>query len=291
MATAEDWRTLNRANWDERTAIHLGPRGYDLSSHRAGSGRFDAIVEAELGPVTGLRILHLQSHIGHDTIALAQRGAAEVVGVDFSEAGVAAARSLADELGVAQVRFVHADLYAAPDALPELAGRFDLVFTTWGTIPWLPDLTAWARVVAHFLRPGGAFYFADGHPAALVFDDRGEGGEEGGRPGWLVPYFERAPRMFDDPTDYADPEARLANRRTVEWLHPLADILGALRAAGLRLDWLHEHPRVAWQMFRGLVPDADGLWTWPGQPWLPLAVSLRAEAVGRAGLEPAAKPL
>lgn len=273
----EDWRALNRANWDERTRIHLGPGGYDLSSQRAGAGRLDAIVEAELGPVAGLRILHLQCHIGDDSIALVQRGAAEVVGLDFSTAAIAAARELAAEVGANGARFVTADLYAAPEALPGEAAGFDLVFTTWGTIGWLPDLAGWARVIAHFLRPGGALYFADAHPAALVFDDGGEEGG-GGRPGWLVPYFERAGRLFDDPTDYADPEARLTNSRTVTWLHPLGDILGALRGAGLRLDWLREHPRVTWRMFRGLVRDGDGLWTWPGQPWLPLGLSLRAHA-------------
>lgn len=272
----EDWRILNRANWDERTAVHLGPGGYDLSSHRAGAGRLDAIVEAELGSVAGLRVLHLQSHIGHDSIAIAQRGASEVVGVDFSPAAVTAAAALAAELG-AKARFVASDLYAAPAALPGHGSGFDLVFTTWGTICWLPDLPGWARVIAHFLRPGGALYFADAHPAALVFDDAAGTADDEARPGWLVPYFERRPQIFDDPSDYADATARLVSSRTVQWMHPLADVLEALRLAGLRLEWLHEHPRVAWRMFAGLVRDADGLWTWPKRPWLPLALSLRAE--------------
>jgi SAM-dependent methyltransferase len=273
---SEDWRTLNRLNWDERTAVHLGPGGYDLSSHRAGAGRLDAIVEAELGPVEGLRVLHLQSHIGDDSIAIAQRGAAEVVGLDFSPAAVAAATALAAEIGVSNVRFVASDIYAARDALPGLQAGFDLVFTTWGTIGWLPDVTDWARVIAHFLRPGGSLYFADGHPAALVFDDLAKVDDTEGRPGWFLPYFEREPQPFDDPSDYADASARLANSRTVQWMHSLADILEALRTAGLRLEWLHEHPRVTWRMFQSLVQDSDGLWTWPKRPWLPLALSLRA---------------
>lgn len=270
----EDWRALNRAAWEERTAIHLGPGGYDLSTHRAGRGRLDAIVEAELGSVAGLRVLHLQSHLGDDSLAIAQRGAAEVVGVDFSPAAVAAARALAVETRAANLRFVLSDVHGSPAALPELAGAFDLVFTSWGTIWWLPELGGWARAIAHFLKPGGAFYFADGHPAAMVFDD-GAAAPGDPRPGWCVPYFERAARVWDDPTDYADPTARVANSRTVNWLHPLGDILGALGAAGLALDWLHEHPRMAWPLFRCLVRDAEGLWTWPDQPWLPLGLSLR----------------
>jgi SAM-dependent methyltransferase len=279
VTVEHDWRALNRANWEERTAVHLGPGGYDLSSHRAGRGRLDAIVEAELGPVAGQSVLHLQCHIGHDTIALAQRGAAEVVGVDFSPSAIAAARALAAEVGAANARFVEADVYAAPDALASEAGTFDRVFTTWGTIGWLPYLARWAGVVAHFLKPGGSLYFADGHPAALVFDDAVPGAG-GALPGPLVPYFERAPRLFDDPTDYADPDARLANSRTVAWLHPIGDLLAALSAAGLRLDWLREHPAVTWRMFRSLVKSEDGLWTWPAEPWLPLALSLKATRAG-----------
>lgn len=271
----EDWRALNLANWNERTAVHLGPRGYDRSSHRAGRGQLDAIVEAELGPVDGLRILHLQCHVGDDSIALAQRGAAEVVGVDFSPAAIEAARAFAAECSVTNARFVLSDVYAAPEALPGEAASFDLVFVTWGAIGWLPDIARWARVVAHFLRPGGALYFAEAHPAALVFDGVARGGEDP-RPDWLVPYFERSARIFDDPTDYADPEARLANSRTVQFLHPLADILGGLRAAGLRLDWLQEHPRLTWALFPFLVRGSDRLWTWPREAWLPLAVSLRS---------------
>ena len=267
-----DWRELNRANWDERVAVHLGGPGYDLGPLRAGQGRLNAIEEAELGSVAGLRVLHLQCHFGRDSLALAQRGA-EVTGLDFSGPAIEAARSLAAELGLA-ARFVQADLYDAPTAIPEPAS-FDLAFTTWGTITWLPDVARWAHVIAHFLRPGGALYFADAHPAALVFDDMA-GVDAGGRPGWFVPYCGGEPLVLDDPSDYADPDARLTNQRQVNWLHTLGDILGALYDAGLRLEWLHEHPRVTWRMFRCLVRDADGCWAWPDRPWLPLSFSLRA---------------
>ena len=136
-----DWREANKANWDERTAIHLGPgSSYDLGPLRAGRGRLDAIVEAELGPVAGFRVLHLQCHFGKDTLTLAQRGAAAVAGLDFSASAIAAARRLAEELNLSdRARFVEADLYDAPRAIPE-PGGFDLVFVSWGALPWLPDL-------------------------------------------------------------------------------------------------------------------------------------------------------
>ncbi|HYZ62281.1 MAG TPA: class I SAM-dependent methyltransferase, partial [Acetobacteraceae bacterium] len=162
-----DWLRLNRANWDERVAVHRATPLYALDKLRAATPRLNAIQEAELGPVAGRRVLHLQCHFGHDSLVLASRGA-EVTGLDFSPAAIAAAREDAASLGL-DARFVLADVYGAREAIPEPAS-FDLVFTTWGTTCWLPDLARWAEIIAHFLRPGGRFYFADMHPCAYVFD-------------------------------------------------------------------------------------------------------------------------
>lgn len=270
-----EWLRANRASWDEQVGVHLGPRGYDLSRLRAGSGRLNAIEEAELPAVRGKRVLHLQCHFGADSLTLAQRGA-EVVGLDFSAAAVEAARALASELGLSdRARFVQAEVYDAPQAVP-LPHGFDLVFVTWGALGWLPDIAGWARVVAALLRPGGSLYSADSHPTALVLDDLAGEPDAAGRPRWYVPCFEPEGIVIDDPTDYADARARLANSRTVEWMHPLGAILGTLLGAGLRLEWLREHPRVTWRMFRCLVRASDGCWTWPDRPWLPLSLSLRA---------------
>ncbi|MFZ1425872.1 MAG: class I SAM-dependent methyltransferase [Geminicoccaceae bacterium] len=269
----DDWRELNRANWDERVAVHLGTAGYDLGPLRAGRGRLHPIEEAELRPVAGLRVLHLQCHFGRDSLTLAQRGA-EVVGLDFSPEAVKAARALAVELGLAdRVRFVEADLYDAPAAIHEPAA-FDLVYVTWGAINWLPDIRRWAEIVAFFLKPGGTLYLAEGHPAALVLDDLAP--RHGDMPGWYVPYFERRALLLDNPTDYADPDARLANVRTCEWMHTVGEVVTSVIAAGLQLRWLHEHDRVPWRMFAQLVEEADGMFGWPDKPWLPLAFSLRA---------------
>ena len=267
---AGDWRALNRANWDERVAIHLRAPMYDLSDLRAGRGRLEAIEEAELGGVAGERIAHLQCHFGADTLRLAQKGA-EVVGLDFSAPAIAEARRLAAELGLA-ARFVCADVYDAAAAIPQPHG-FDRVFVSWGALCWLPDVAGWARVVAALLRPGGRLYLAEGHPSAWVFDD--DAGD-GPRPGWFAPYFERGPLVLDDPRDYADPEARLANARTHQFQHTMADVIGAVVAAGLSLDWLHEHDGVPWRMFACLEQGPDRLWRFPDRPWLPLSFSLSA---------------
>jgi len=274
MAGDEDWRAVNRANWDERVPIHLAAESYDLAPLRSGRGCLHPIEEAELPPVAGRRVLHLQCHFGRDTLTLAQRGA-EVVGLDFSAPAIRAARALAEELRLAgRARFVESDLYDAPAAIHEPAA-FDLVFVSWGAINWLPDIRRWAEIVAFFLKPGGALYLAEGHPTALVFDDAAP--KHGPWPGWFMPYFDRDPCVFDDPSDYADPQARLTNARTYSWMHPLGEIVMSVLAAGMILKWLHEHDRVPWQMFEALVEDDEGMYGWPKEPWLPLAFSLCAE--------------
>jgi SAM-dependent methyltransferase len=271
---AGNWRALNRANWDERVAVHLGPTGgYDLAPLRAGKGRLNPVEEAELGELDDLRVLHLQCHFGVDTLTLAQRGAT-VTGLDFSGAAVEAARTLAAELGLSdRARFVQSDLYDAPTAIAQPAS-FDLVYTTWGATCWLPDIARWAEIVAGFLKPGGRLYYADAHPVAYVFDDLATLPD--GRPGWFMPYFQREPLVMVNDRDYADPTAQLRNAITVEWLHPLSATIGGLIKAGLSLDWLHEHAQVPWPMFEMLVRREDGDWHWPDKPWLPLAVSLQA---------------
>ncbi len=276
--TDPDWRSLNLANWNERVPIHLAaPDTYDLTPLRNGTARFGSIVSAVLGPVSGLNILHLQCHFGQDSLTLAQQGAS-VTGLDFSGPAIVAARALAAELGLAdRARFVEADLYDAPSALSE-AGSFDRVFVSWGALNWLPDMGGWAKVVAHFLKPGGWLALAEAHPAAYVFDDAARTPD--GMPGWDAPYLGRIALNQDRPEDYADPAAMRTNSRTMEWIHPLSDVIMALLDAGLRLEFLQEHNHVAWKLFDCLVRDEHGGFRWPDKPWLPLSYSLRAGKPG-----------
>jgi len=279
---SSEWARLNRAHWDEKVPVHLASGFYDLAPLRAGAGRLYPIEERELLVIApegwdGLRVLHLQCHFGADTLVLAQRGA-EVVGIDFSMPAVVAARELATELGLDdRSRFVCADLYDARHRLPDPEG-FDVVYTTWGTIGWLPDIEEWARIIAWFLKPGGRLYFADGHPTAWVFDDTAGAlaTPTGAFPAPYAGYFETAPIDDADDRDYADPAASFQNARTVEWMHPLGSIVTALIDAGLAIDFVHEHDAVPWQIFDLAVPRGDGLWGWPDRAWLPLAVSIAA---------------
>jgi SAM-dependent methyltransferase len=273
VSVPADWRARNRASWDERVAVHLAPgSGYDLAGLRRGDAKLDPIATAVLGPVAGCRLAHLQCHFGRDSLTLAQQGA-EVTGLDFSGPAIAAARGLATELAL-PARFMQADLYDAPTALAAEQGGFDRVFVSWGALCWLPDMAGWARIVAGLLKPGGWLALAEAHPAAYVFDDAA--GIHDGMPGWFAPYLARAALETDNTVDYANPTLPLRNSRTVEWLHPLADVIGGLLAAGLRLDRFEEHASVTWRMFSALAAAGKGGWHWPDRPWLPLSFSLRA---------------
>ena len=268
--TEPDWLRLNRANWDERVPVHLGP-GSDYGHHDLKRGPYllHRIEEEELGPVAGKRLLHLQCHFGVDSLALAQKGAI-VTGLDFSAPAIDAARALSAETGI-PATFVHANIY---DARTAVDGLFDRVFTSWGTIVWLPDIVGWARVVASMLAPGGEFYFADVHPACLVFDDEVPGTD--GMPGWFAPYFHTDALVLDQASDYADPDARLVNTRTHQFIHPVASVVQALLEAGLRLTMLREHNTLAWKAFANRVETDGRLYRLPGKSWLPLSFSLKA---------------
>ena len=276
-----EWLERNRARWDEVVPLHVASPMYDRTALREGRGRFmTPMEEQELDAFApegweGLRVLHLQCHFGADTLVFAQRGAS-IVGVDFSAPAVAEARALASELGLDdRARFVNANVYDARHMLPDPEG-FDVVYTTWGTIGWLPDVAEWARIIAWFLKPGGRLYFADGHPAAWSLDDPADGSEDP-RPVLRYEYFgEGRPDIWDEAGDYADDQAVVENTVTWEWAHPTGEVLTALLDAGLRLDFYHEHAVVPWRMFRHLVDAGDGLWGWPDERWLPLTFSLGA---------------
>ena len=273
--TSGEWLDANRAHWDERVPLHVASEFYDQSALRAGSGVLYPVEEAELAElfpdgIEGKRILHLQCHFGADTLVLAQRGAT-VVGVDFSKPAVQRARALAVEVELAdRARFIEANVYELRHLLPE-PESFDVVYTTWGTIGWLPDVKEWAKLIAWYLKPGGQLYFADGHPTAWIFDDGA-----GELPEYTTPYGTEDVLVTDDGLTYADGDASTENTRSFEWMHPLSSIVTALLDAGLRLDFLHEHFEVPYRMFAGLELGADRMYRWPDQKWLPLAVSLSA---------------
>lgn len=266
--TWENRRASNRANWDERTSIHLGSRFYDVEGWlRDGRGPRHRELEA-LGDVTGLRLLHLQCHFGLDALAWARVGA-QVTGLDFSPAAVAAAQEIAARAGLAdRAEFVCSDVYQATEALGH--ANFDVVYMSLGTLCWLPRVDPWAAQIGALVAPGGRFYLHDGHPLASALADDQLEIEYG--------YFEETEPFVDDSADtYTDGDRPIAHERTYEWNHGLGETISALVRHGLRLEWLDEHDWTSWPRFPWLVQTADGIWgTPPGQPRVPLSFSLLA---------------
>ena len=262
----------NRRLWDAWTAVHAQGEFYDLAGFRQGGVRLRDAEIAAVGDVRGRTLLHLQCHFGIDTLSWARLGA-RVTGVDFSPAGIRLAREIAADIGIEDARFIESNVYELPERLD---GEFDVVYTSRGVLNWLPDVRGWARVVAHFLVPGGTFFITESHPVFNAFQD------EGVAPGELrlvYPYWEhRDPLVFDVQGSYADPDADFGEQKLHGWDHGLGEIVTALIDAGLRIESLEEHPFLEWAA-DFLVESEPGSGRFilpPGPGELPLSFSLRA---------------
>ncbi|MGP3966595.1 class I SAM-dependent methyltransferase [Streptomyces sp. 6N223] len=266
-----DWQRINRENWDDRTRVHAQSATYDLPGFRAKpSSTLRPFEPGEMGEVAGRSLVHLQCHMGLDTLSWARLGA-RVTGVDFSAPAIDTARSLASDIGVAdRARFVVSDVYGAPAAL---AGeRFDIVYTGVGALVWLPDLTRWAEVVASLLKEGGALYLVEFHPVTDMLDD-----ETGHRV--THDYFCDEPHVEDFPYTYTD-GPQLTKAQHVEFHHTLGDLINAIAGAGLRIEFFHEFDYTLFGRYESLRwDDSDGGYGFrlpAGQPRVPLMYSLRA---------------
>jgi SAM-dependent methyltransferase len=243
----DDYREINRANWDERAPAHVRSPGYGVDRFRADPTHLSKIVRFDLprlGDIAGLRGVHLQCHIGTDTVSLARLGA-RMTGLDFSPAAIVEARRLAAELGH-DIEFIEAELYEALDVLPRHG--YDLVFTGIGSLGWLPDIRQWGQVVAGLLKPGGRLFLREGHPVLWALADP--------RPDGLLvleyPYFEHEePSIWVEPGTYVETDTGFQHNVTHEWNHGLGEIVTALLDAGLAITSLIEHDSVPWEAIGG----------------------------------------
>jgi 2-polyprenyl-3-methyl-5-hydroxy-6-metoxy-1,4-benzoquinol methylase len=249
-----DSREVNRAYWDERAPAHAASTGYSFAGFAEDPSYLSRVVRFDLprlGDIRGLEGVHLQCHIGTDTVSLARLGA-RMTGLDFSPPALAEARRLAASSGV-EATFVQSEVYDAPEAIGR--GRFDLVFTGVGALCWLPDVRSWARVVADLLRPGGRLFLREGHPVLWALAD-------GRADGLLVlehPYFEHEhPSVWDEPGTYVPTEEVFAMTLTHTWNHGLGEIVTAVLDAGMELTMLEEHDSVPWDALPGQMEEVGG---------------------------------
>ncbi len=270
----EDWRSLNLANWEARVPLHVAPGGYDLAGfddpqYLSSVVRYDLPL---LGDIANLDVVHLQCHIGTDTVSLARLGPRSVTGLDFSPSAIAAARDLAAR-AAADVGFVEGDVYDAVATLG--AGCCDVVYTGIGAICWLPDIRRWAAVVAGLLRPGGRLFMREGHPMLDTLSDT--------RPDDLLvvhyPYFETAGIAFTEESTYGGAGV-VAAPQGVSFNHGLGEVFTALTDAGLTVTTLEEHREVPWNALGNAMIEStefDGEYVLAQNPErLPLTYTIQA---------------
>lgn len=226
MNSANNYLEINRESWNKRVEAHLHSAFYDNDSFIQGRNSLNEIELRLLGDLRGKKVLHLQCHFGQDTISLSRLGAV-ATGVDLSDKAVDTARTLAQTCGT-DTRFICCDLYDLPQRLDE---QFDLVFSSYGTIGWLPDMQRWAAVIARFLKPGGRFVFAEFHPVVWMFDDAFKT--------VAYNYFNDGAIVEQEAGTYADREAAIEGEY-VMWNHGLGEVLNALLAQGLTLERFEE---------------------------------------------------
>lgn len=274
MPSQNEIDTANLAFWNELAGHHREGDYETLRRFRAGEVVLDPLVLSEMGAVDGLSLLHLQCHIGVDTLSFVRLGA-QVTGVDYSNVAIATARALSAEAGLPG-EFIHSRIETAPESIDR---RFDRVFTSWGTFFWLPDLTSWGETIAHFLRPGGIFYMADGHPLANSVDDSKASGTKDLR--IRYPCLNQTEALeWQTEESYYDDSVTVENSKTFDWNHGLGLVVTALCQAGLTIEYLHEHDFTAWQALPILEEADDGYFRLPdGYPSIPLSFSLRARKV------------
>ncbi len=257
----------NQKFWDEIATVHL--KSYQsVKTLQDGGIALREIELMELGEVTGKTLLHLQCHIGTDSLSWARQGAI-VTGIDFSAQSIACANQLKQELQL-PATFLQSSVY---DLRTTLQGQFDVVYTSKGVLCWLKDLDEWAAIIAHFLKPQGVFYLMESHPICNIFDDLKKGDLS-----IIYPYFHTADPIFweNNAPDYDD-KTYFPKNPSFEWVWSISDILNALLKAGLSLEFFNEYDKLFWKRFPDMVENDDG---WCHLPQyvgkLPLIFTLRA---------------
>lgn len=239
MKTEENYIEINKNSWNTKTEFHLKSEFYDMENFRKGKSSLNEIEQELLGELKGKKILHLQCHFGQDTISLQKLGA-NVTGVDLSDKAINYAKEIAKELN-AKAEFICCDIYDLPNHLHQ---KFDLVFTSYGVIGWLPDLDKWANIISHFLKPEGKLVFVEFHPVVWMFDDNFD------KIGYN--YFNRGAIKESFEGTYADREAPI-KQEYVMWNHGIAEVLNSLIKNGLEINLFNEYDYSPYNCFQHTI--------------------------------------
>jgi len=264
---------INRANvalWNEWAMIHERSAAYDVPGLIQGKSSLHALELEEVGVVSGRSLLHLQCHIGLDTLSWARLGAT-VTGVDYSPSAISIASRVSAEANI-PAEFICCNLY---ELYAQLNRQFDIVFTSYGVLMWLPDLKKWAGVISRYLRPGGFFYMIELHPFAAVFDADNPDAELRVRDAYFRP---GEPVRLEGQGTYAEPLAQVKQTEHYEWTHTLGEVVSALAGVGLEIEFLHEFPYCVEGMLTNLMERSDDGWfrLKNHDQYIPLMYSIRA---------------
>lgn len=263
MKEFEKYFEANKGLWNQRTMVHRDSSFYDVEGFKSGKSVLTPIELEELGDVKGKTLLHLQCHFGLDSLDWAKRGAS-VTGMDLSDKAIGEAKKLNKELGL-DAEFICCNVY---DLERYLDKQFDIVFTSYGVIGWLPDLNEWARIIARFLKPGGTFYMAEFHPVVWMFDEEFT---------QVKYYYDNRELIVTDSTGtYTDRDAPISGKE-YSWNHSISEVLNALIGQGLRLTLFNEHMYSPYPCFNNIEQGEDGNWRIRGMEGkVPMVYSLIA---------------
>lgn len=254
---------INRKTWNTKVAIHAESEFYDMESFKSGKSSLNFYEIRALGDISEKEILHLQCHFGQDTLSLARLGA-RCTGVDISEKGIKLAKKLNKELNL-NSDFVCCNVL---DTSKYVSKTFDIVFTSYGTIGWLPDLKPWAKMIFERLKPGGLFYIVEFHPIAWMFDYTVS------PPEMKYGYHQKDSIYEEYEGTYANKNSKMISRE-YGWNHSLGEVITSLADAGLHIEYLNEHDASPYEVFPGLVKNDAGMFEFANKLY-PLIFEIKA---------------
>lgn len=263
MSKNDNYFEVNKATWNQKVAVHAKSEMYDMEAFKAGKSSLMPYELKALGDVNGQSLLHLQCHFGQDTLSWSRMGA-KCTGIDISDEAIALAQSLNTELGL-DAEFVCCNVL---DTSKHVSDVFDIVFTSYGTIGWLPDLKPWAKMISERLKPGGTFYIAEFHPIVWMFD------YVSGKSVLRYGYQQEEAIYEEYEGTYANQSDKMVSKE-YGWNHGLSEVINSLIEAGLRIDYLNEYDESPYNVLPELEKSSSGMYVTKDKLY-PLIFELKA---------------